>query len=185
MVAAHNVAVHVQKVAVRVIFAGVALHKADVIAVGHKADVLAVVLARVAEALLLGDLADGRFVHTAQRELRVRQLVLGQNVEHIALVFIGVQCFFQQPAARSGVLLDAGVVACDHIVQAVLPGKVQHFVKFHRAVAVDAGVRRAARLVSLDELGNDLFTEFFGVVHDLKRDVELERDLGGVLDVLR
>ena len=185
MVAAHNVAVHVQKVAVRVIFACVALHKADVVAVGHKADVLAVVLARVAEALLLGDLADGRFVHAAQRELRVRQLVLGQNVEHIALVFIGVQCFFQQPAARGGVLLDAGVVACDHIVQTVLPGKVQHFVKFHRAVAVDTGVRRAARLVGLDELGNDLFTEFLGVVHDLKRDVELERDLGGVFDVLR
>ena len=76
-------------------------------------------------------------------------------------------------------------MACDHIVQAVLPGKVQHFVKFHRAVAVDTGVRRAARLVGLDELGNDLFTEFFGVVHDLKRDVELERDLSGVLDVLR
>ena len=141
-------------------------------------------LAGVAEALLLGNFADGRLVHAAKREFCVGKLVLRQRIQHIALVLVGVQCFFQQPAAGIGVLLNAGIVAGDHIIQPVRPGKIQHLVKFHRAVAVDAGVRRAAGLIGRNELLNDLLAEILGVVHNLEGNVELERDLGGVLNVL-
>ena len=183
-VAAHDPAVKVNKIAVRVIFAGVAFHKADIIAVRHKADVLTVVLAGVAEALLFGNFADGRLVHAAKWELCVGKLVLRQRVQHIALILVGVQCFFQQPAAGIGVLLNAGIVAGHDVIQPVRPGKIQHLVKFHRAVAVDAGVRRAAGLIGRNELFDDLLAEILCVVHDLKRDVQIKGHLGGVLNIL-
>ena len=75
-------------------------------------------------------------------------------------------------------------MARDHMIQPVRPGKIQHLVKFHRAVAVDAGVRRAAGLIGRNELFDDLLAEILGVVHDLEGNVELERDLGGVLNIL-
>lgn len=51
------------------------------------------------------------------------QLVLGEDIQHVALVFFTVQRLFQQPAAGVGVLLDAGIVAGNDIIQAVLPGE--------------------------------------------------------------
>ena len=184
MVAAHDLVVPVNKIAVRVIFAGVALHKADVIAIGYKADILAVMLAGVAKALLLGNFADGGLVHAAQRELGVGQLILRQHVQNVALVLVGVQGLFQQPAAGVRVLLYAGIVAGHNVIQAVLPRKVQHLVKLHRAVAVDAGVRCAARLVGGNELTDDFLAKFLSIVHDLEGNVQLECHIGGILHIL-
>ena len=81
-------------------------------------------------------------------------------------------------------MLNAGIVAGHDVIQPVLTGKIQHFIELHRAVAVDARVRCAARFVGGDELADDLLAEFLGVVHNLEGNVELERDLGGVLNVL-
>ena len=81
------------------------LHELGVIPVGHKADVLAVVLAGVDEVPLLRNLPHLGLVQAAQRQAYPGQLLLGEVVQHIALVFALVQSLFQEPAARGLVLL--------------------------------------------------------------------------------
>ena len=111
------------------------------------------------------------------------QLVLGEDIQHVALVFFTVQRLFQQPAAGVGVLLDAGIVAGNDIIQAMLPGEGQHFIKLHVAVAIDAGVGCSARFIRSYELFYDLLAEFIGVVDDLKGNIQLESHVGGVLHI--
>lgn len=83
--------------------AGEVLHEAGVIAVRHKADILAVVLAGVDEMLLFRDLTHFGLVQPPQRQAHMGQLLLGQVIEHIALILALVQPLFssQRPVASS------------------------------------------------------------------------------------
>ena len=85
--------------------------------------------------------------------------------------------------AGVGVLLDAGIVAGNDIIQAVLPGEGQHFIKLHVAVAIDAGVGCSTIFIRSYELFDDLLAEFIGVVDDLKGNIQLESHVGGVLHI--
>lgn len=53
------------------------------------------------------------------------QLLLGQVIEHIALILTLVQPLFQQPAAGGLVLLHPGVMARDHILHAMALGPAE------------------------------------------------------------
>ena len=183
IVSAYLFAVLVQKIACRVVLAGEVLHEAGVVAVRHKADILAVVLAGVDKMLLFRDLTHFGLVQPPQRQAHMGQLLLGQVIEHIALILTLVQPLFQQPAAGGLVLLHPGVVARDHIVQPVGLGPAEQVVELHILVAVDAGIGRAAGLVDPDELVDDLLLKIGGEVQHLVGDVHRIGHLGGVLDV--
>ena len=99
--------------------AGKALHKAGIVAVGHKADVLAVVFAGIDEMMLLGDGTHLGLVQGPQRQAHMSQLLLGEVVQHIALILALIQPLFEQPAAGVRVLFQPGIVAGDHIFHAV------------------------------------------------------------------
>ena len=122
-------------------------------------------------------------MQAAQRQAYPGQLLLGEVVQHIALVFALVQSLFQEPAARGLVLLHPGIMARDHIVDAVGVGPAEQMVKFHVFVAVDAGVGRAARLIHPDEFLDDLLPEIGGKIHHFIGDVHGKRHLSGILDI--
>lgn len=94
--------------------AGIALQKADVVAVGNEADILAFGFVCIDEALFGGDRAHLGLAHAAERQQRARQLALRERIEHIALVFrrIGAAHEGESVAATH----DLRVVARRHIV---------------------------------------------------------------------
>ena len=102
-------------------------------------------LAGIDKFVLLRDLAHLGLVQAAQRQTDMRQLLLSEVVEHVALVLALVQPLFEQETAGGLVLLHPGIVARDHILHAVCPGPVQQMAELHIFIAVDAWVRRAAR----------------------------------------
>ena len=180
----HDLSGHVHKIAAGVGLAGKTLHKGDVVTVGHKADILAVALVRVAELQRFRQSADGRFVHIPQRKFNVRQLFLVHHSQHIALIFFDMARFFQQPATRVGVLVDAGVMPRGQIIQPLLPCVLQQPAEFHRAVADNAGVGRAACLVGGDKIAYNVFAEFGGVIQHHKGHTQPLCNGGGVLRIL-
>ncbi len=127
---------------------GKILHEAGIVTVRHKADVLTVVLAGVDELVLFGNFPHLGLVQAAQRQPDVRQLLLRQVVEHIALILTFVQTLFEQEPAGGLVLLHPGIVTRDHILHAVGFGPVQQMAELHIFIAVDAGVRGAAGFVA-------------------------------------
>ena len=112
------------------------------------------------------------------------QLLLGQVIEHIALILALVQPLFQQPAAGGLVLLHPGVMARDHILHAMALSPAEQVVELHIPVAVDAGVGRAAHLVYPDEFFDDLLPEVGGEIQHLIGDIHRKGHLGGILDIL-
>mgnify|MGYP000452965321 FL=1 len=94
VVGAHHLAALVQKITGGVALAGKALHKAGIVAVGHKADVLAVVFAGIDEMMLLGDGTYLGLVQGPQRQAHMSQLLLGEVVQHIALILALIQPLF-------------------------------------------------------------------------------------------
>ena len=109
LVPAEHMAILIDKVARGAVASCVARDKASVVAVRHEADVLTVRLVGVVEALFLRDAARLALVHRAERQARVRQLILRERVEHVALVLALIERFFEQPPPVF--LLDARVVA--------------------------------------------------------------------------
>ena len=184
IVSAHLFAILVQKITCRVMLAGEVLHEAGVIAVRHKADILAVVLAGIDEMLLFRDFTHFGLVQPPQRQAHMGQLLLGQVIEHIALILALVQPLFQQPAAGGLVLLHPGVMARDHILHAMALSPAEQVVELHIPVAVDAGVGRAAHLVYPDEFFDDLLPEVGGEIQHLIGDIHRKGHLGGILDIL-
>ena len=61
---------------------------------------------------------------------------------------------------------------------------VQQVAELHIFIAVDAGVRGAARLVDADKFFNDLRPEIGGEIQHLIRHIQCKGHLSGVLDIL-
>ena len=61
-------------------------------------------------------------------------------------------------------------------------GEIQQLFELHEAVAVDAGVGRAALLVGADEFVDDLLLKIRREVEDFVGNIELKGDLARVLD---
>ena len=151
-VRAYHLAAFIQKIAGLIALSRVMLHKGHVISVGHKTDVLGVLLPGIDEALLPGNGPGLLLGEIAKGKQCPGQLLLGQAVEHIALVLGRIRCLAQKPAAPIFVIADPGIVAGDDLITAqnlCLPEKI---VKFQVAVAVDAGVGCQSGLVAADEI---------------------------------
>ena len=103
--------------------ASVPLHDLRIIAVRHEADVLAVRLIRVHKAVLRRDAPRLLLCIFPQGEQRVRQLLLSEAVQHIALVLGRIEPLFQQKSAVR-TLLDAGVMPGHDLFAAKFLGPV-------------------------------------------------------------
>ena len=108
-VTAQNTAVHVDEITRFGAVAGVFPDETGVSAVGNKADILTVGLVGIGKAGAAGNFPDLFLGVTAQRQAQVGQLVLGQGIEHIALILLLGNALFQQPAAVFAPL-DTGIV---------------------------------------------------------------------------
>jgi hypothetical protein len=75
------------------------------------------------------------------------------------------------------------VVAGGDGVEAELAGPDEEPIELEVAVALDAGVGRAAGRVRVDVGSDDVRVEVFGKIEDVVRDAELLRDAPRVLDV--
>ena len=84
----------------------------------------------------------------------MRELLLCERVEHVALVLALIERFFEQPPPVF--LLDARIVAGHNGVAAYNAGALVEPLKLQVAVAVDAGVWRRAALIGRDEAVDDL-----------------------------
>lgn len=91
------------------------------------------------------------------------QLVLGQTVEHIALVLGRVRGPEQLVLPFRG-LPDPGVMAGDHTVTAQFQSPLVQGAELQEPVAVDAGVGGMAPGVAPGEFFHHVFFEFFRVV---------------------
>lgn len=79
--------------------------------------------------MLLGNLTRLGLVQRAEREAQMRQLVLIQEIQHIALVLAVVHGLFQEPAAVF--LLDAGIVPRGDGITAKQLRALDEFGEFH------------------------------------------------------
>ena len=95
----------------------------------------------------------------ADGKQQMRELALRHLVEHIALILVRVHAAQEQVTARRRVEADAGVVPSGNIVEAVVERPVEHRAELQLTVAVQAGVRGAARAVFRDEMPHDLAAE--------------------------
>ena len=179
-----HMALGVDELSRREAFSGIVLDEVAVVTVHDEADVLGVVLPCVDEAVLLRDLAH-LFLRgeVSEREHGMGELLLGQEVEYVALVLREVLRLLEKPASGRRVLLDAGVVPGDDDVTAEGLGAVIELLMLHIAVTVDARVRGAALFVGPHEALDDLTVEVFGEIKYIIRHAEACGDLTGILGV--
>ena len=107
-------------------------------------------------------------VVVAHRQQQVRQLPLGQLIEHIALILAPLRAP-QQPVFSTGrIKVHPRIVAGGDIVVAQRQRPVQQRAEFQLPVAVDAGVGRAACAVLRHEFVHDAAPEPRRLVEHIK-----------------
>ena len=163
------------------LLAGAQLNDAGIVAVRYEADILTVALSGVYKAMLLGNLTRLGLVQRAEREAQMRQLVLIQEIQHIALVLAVVHGLFQEPAAVF--LLDAGIVPRGDGITAKQLRALDELGEFHVAVAVDAGVRCRAALIGIHKAVHHLLAEAVREIEHIERHTELIGHAARILDV--
>ena len=92
------------------------------------------------------------------------QLVLGQCIEHIALVLLPVLSPQQQPSPLCFIKLHIGIMAGSNIIAAhfLCPGK--QLPQLHMFVAIHAGIRRAPLFVFFNKMAYDAYAEVFAEI---------------------
>ncbi len=104
-------------------------------------------------------------------------------VEHVALVFLRVQTAFQQIAAGSSVEFPASIMSGGHKVVPQLYATLLQRAELEVAVAIDAGIGRAALEVAFAELVHHVCTEALGVVEHVVRNAQPERNAASIFNV--
>ena len=153
------------------------------VAVADEADVVAVRLVGDGQTTPVGLLADDPLRGVAQREHRVRELVLGEHAEDVGLVLRHVlgPVHLDQPVGAGAQLR---VVTGDHCVEAERDRPVEHGRELDLLVAAQAGVGRAALGVLLQEVLDDVLVEAVAHVPDVERDPDDVGCTPGVVGVL-
>ena len=141
-------------------------------------------LSGVDEAKPLRKGPDLLLLQLAQGELCMGQLFLRHSVEHVALIFMRIRGFFEQIPAGRPVINDTGIMAGRQIDQTFLPCDMQEPVKFQIAVAVNAGIRGVATLITLDKPLDDLLPEFCSKIQHPMGDIQLKRHFRCVFYIL-
>jgi hypothetical protein len=162
----------------------VALEKRCVAAVGHEADLVAVRLVGDRQPELARLRAHGRLVEIADREHRVRQLLLIQRKEKVRLILGGIGAAFQPVAAGGRIEIDTCVVSRRHEVGAEALGAGDERGKFQIAVAVHARNGRASGRVLAHEIRDDGVGKLALEIDDVVRDADACGDTPGVVEVV-
>ena len=113
----------------------------------------------------------------------MRQLLLGHGVEHIALIFLPVQRFFQHIARRCA--LYTGVMSRSQILAAQHLRPLQKAVEFHVAVAVNTGIGRQSVFVGTDKFIHDLIPKLLSELKHIVRHPQPDGHGSGVLHVVQ
>ena len=156
---------------------------AGVVAVGDEADVVRVGLVGHEQPAPGGLLAHRGLARVAQREQRVRELVLVEHAEHVGLVLAVVdRAVHLDEAVVAGAQL--GVVAGGDGVEAEGQRPVEHGGELDLLVAAQARVGRAAGGVLVHEVLDHVLVEAVGEVPDVERDADDVGRAAGVVAVL-
>ena len=183
-VAPQHISVGIHKVSRGTFLPAVAADKSGIIAVRNKAYILTVVLIGVLKTALRSDLPGRMLILIAQRELHVGQLLLGQNIENITLVFGRVHCFEQLIASALFVIAHSCIVTGHQYIAAQFFHLLVQMLKFELSVALDAGIGRAAVKVFVDEGLDHFLPEQVLIVHDMVGNPDLLCHAAGVLRIL-
>ena len=139
----------------------------------------------VDKAQLPGNGADFGFPQLSEREKRVRKLKLRERIEHIALILCFVNTLFKKKATAAFVKFINCVMPGCNIVMLKLQRPFEQLIKLEVAVAVNAGVRRCAFLINVNEFSDNLFSEIIGKIENIKRYAELIGNTARILGILK
>ena len=117
--------------------------------------------------MFFGKRTDGRFFHIAQRKQRMRQLILRERIEHIALILCRGRTVQQPAPARF--IGNAGVMTSSNVIHSHGKRLLQHGFKFNSAVAFDAGIRCAAALVLFRKGIDHIMRKSIRKIHHIMR----------------
>ena len=180
---AQHIARFVHKIPGWVFPAGIAPDKALVIPVRHEADILAVPLAGRYKAPRLRRGSHLLLRKGPERESDMRKLLLRQHIQHIALVLGCIEARFQEPPPVVPPLRPC-VMAGGYGAAAQLAGPADHIGKLHVPVALDAGIRRTARLVCPHKMADDILLENRRCIEHVMGHTQAARRRRGVLRIV-
>ena len=183
LVLAEDVAVRIYVIAASGLNALESADKACVVAVGDEAYVLTVGLVGVDEPCLLRQSAYLRLFEAAEREQRMRELLLRERVQHVGLVLAPVGGTLQQISSALRVVFDYGVVSRRDVVVSELLRAPEHSVELDAAVALDTRIRRPPADVALREMLHDVLAEAVLEIENEVLETELPRNIARVEDV--
>ena len=185
LVGSDFISLQIQKISRSVCFSGVIFDKFDIISVRDKADILAVMFIGINKFQNSGNFPHLCLPQFSQRKLRVRQLILCEGVQDIALILGGIHRLLQQPAACGFLSLNPRIMACHNIIVAVLMRKFHQLVELHVTITVDTRIGCPAFLVDADKLLNDLFIEVVHHIDDAIGNPYFLRHHGRIFHILR
>jgi len=112
-------------------------------------------------------------------------LVLPQGKQKIALVLLQIPSALEQIARTFGVFLDSREMAGGDVIRAELTGAVNQPAKLEILIAHHARIRRAAGLVFVGKVADDVLLEFRRLINQVIRDAKRVADGAGIGNGLR
>jgi hypothetical protein len=183
-VPANDISLQIQKIAAFIGLSDTSLHEGYIVPVGNEADILRIPLFRIDQTPLRRNGPGLLLAQFSQRETNMGQLLLGQAVENIALIFGSIRGLAQQIPAGFLILPDPGIVTGDDFTAAQLPGFPEEQVEFQVPVAPDAGIGGQTRFVAADEGFHHMFGEIAPGINYLEGHAQLGGYGTGILRIL-
>ena len=147
----------------------------------NEADILRVAPLRDRESRICRELAHMRLCQLAEREEDMRQPVLIEQTEHIALILAAVGCTAEQITVAAA--LNARVVPGCELVRTEPEHLLKQGAEFYDPVAEHAGGWRFSVLVCRDEVGDDRFLELLGEIDGDVTDADRLCGRAGIGDI--
>ena len=110
------------------------------------------------------------------------KLLLRQAVQHIALVFLFVDGFFQEEL--STLFFDSGIVSGYNVIIIQLLCPLHQLFKLHITVTIDTRIRGESVFVGADKAVHDLCAEIFRKIEHEIRNAQLTCNASCVLHVI-
>ena len=111
----------------------------------------------------------------------MRQLMLGQTVKKIALIFFSVCAAKKQKTPGIGVIFDPCVMTAGNAIKAHFQRTVQKRAEFQSPVANDAGIGCAACFISADKRLYDSLPEVVRLIQNIEGDLQTVSHIPGIL----
>ena len=161
------------------------LEKAAVVVVRHETDFHALFLVGGLEIAMPRHFAGVALGLFAERKEDARQLILPEREQKITLILPRIFAALEQQTRTIRTFFHARKMSCRNKIRAELIRAVNEPTKFQILIAHHARVRRAAGLVFIGEILDDVFLKIRRFVHEIIWHVELVADRTRVGDGLR